>query len=1326
MKPTCVRLLATITLALAASLATAQPVLAEPSARGAATPEIKCRTQMAAASRRYLERVLLARMRCEDAILDGRLSPSTNCRTGNGDAVLTKALNTALDKLTNSGSACQGVDFFDLAFPGKCPDTTGGRFTTLDLQKCIQLYTGIINTELLDYYYPPFTDFLRGNESKCMKGSALDAAKSLLRVIRARERCLLGQELGLVSDEVDCRAEIQPYGPGTGDAQVDRAISRGYVKLLGAIPLVCVNIQVDDLDYQSSCIDTTGGAFTIYDLKNCFFHLDNAAALSELGIVFPTEPVCGDGIIAGEEECDDGLDGNSDTTPNACRTDCKNPVCHDGVTDNQFNEQCDDGNVINTDCCVGECVNATCGDGSKNCGEECDLGAGNANVADTCRKTGPYACKNPTCGDGIEDSVEQCDDGNTASNDGCSSACFDEFCGDDVVQGPLGEECDNGSDNANAPDTCRATGEFACKNPKCLDGITDPGNNETCDDGNTNNADACRNNCTFCGDGNENAGEECDDGVENSNAPDKCRLDCKDPRCGDGIPDPGNNETCDDGNTNDSDSCRNDCAFCGDGEKSGTEECDDGVDNSNAPNKCRLDCKLPRCGDTIIDPAINESCDDGNSNNNDSCRNTCDVCGDGIESVLDECDDGVDNSNAPDKCRLDCKLPKCGDSITDPGILETCDDGNDNNDDSCANTCATCGDGIKAPLEICDGGDEVCPGGEACNDLCGCEAVCPTVGSLTLYASYGKTCTDNSDCAVGSCDLESGYCRTSTRLDSGWTGAGHASDINDASTTRGFLQCDGHGPVCGQCNVIGVDPSTRSCRCSNNTRTICDEPFSENAADCPSCAGGAGVEGQACEVNGDCVAGPCRARCVANLANCTTNADCPGDVCSAGDAVNPTYCSNGTFCSANSDCTGTCTGQAGCDCYFGAPFPLNSGGTPACVVNRFAKNVTGTANVDLGAGEIFATLRTRVYLGPSASVPCSTCGGRCTNNNNVLCTRDLDCNGGTCTLDPVFDDGLRGGTCVGGDDQGLPCDVTGVNSAFPAFPEGPSGGGYSLDCLPGTLTNISGQGLLINLTQTTGTQSLSSNVSCRGVFPDLLCPCLLCTGGDSSNPLSCNKDSDCVEQVGTCSLLASEQCLSNTDCAAVNIGPCVQVGMTATKRCTRRASVVCTNDPTVCDAAPVGPCNPSTCSSFGIGVGPRPNKCNDGLCSDLGGGIGQCTTGPDTLYCDGVVRPDGNGVWGCQIDEDCQPIAIGIDAGNCTLLVRNGCFFDPLVATGTPNPSTPIGASAFCIPPVSNPGINGVAGLPGPGRVVNQAVSKTFCGNDTTKQYIPGVGGCAD
>ena len=52
------------------------------------------------------------------------------------------------------------------------------------------------------------------------------------------------------------------------------------------------------------------------------------------------QPQCGDGIQQGAEECDNGTQ-NSDTQPDACRTDCTSARCGDGALDS--GEGCDDG-----------------------------------------------------------------------------------------------------------------------------------------------------------------------------------------------------------------------------------------------------------------------------------------------------------------------------------------------------------------------------------------------------------------------------------------------------------------------------------------------------------------------------------------------------------------------------------------------------------------------------------------------------------------------------------------------------------------------------------------------------------------------------------------------------------------------------------------------------------------------------------------------------------------------------------------------------------------------------------------------------------------------
>lgn len=77
----------------------------------------------------------------------------------------------------------------------------------------------------------------------------------------------------------------------------------------------------------------------------------------ETGYVCFGEPsacdtVCGDEIVAGDEECDGGA-ANSDSIPDACRTNCRAAFCGDGVVDS--GEDCDDMNANEEDLCLASC-----------------------------------------------------------------------------------------------------------------------------------------------------------------------------------------------------------------------------------------------------------------------------------------------------------------------------------------------------------------------------------------------------------------------------------------------------------------------------------------------------------------------------------------------------------------------------------------------------------------------------------------------------------------------------------------------------------------------------------------------------------------------------------------------------------------------------------------------------------------------------------------------------------------------------------------------------------------------------------------------------------
>jgi len=180
---------------------------------------------------------------------------------------------------------------------------------------------------------------------------------------------------------------------------------------------------------------------------------------------------------------------------------------------------------------------ASCGNGRVEPSEECD--DGNTDDCDGCSND----CTLVTgCGDGVVCGAEACDDGNVDDCDGCSASCALEAglrCGDGILNSACGELCDPPS-----PGTC---GLDCGRIPLCGDGIVDPG--EACDDGNTDDCDACTNDCTpvtGCGDGVVCGGEACDDG--NADSCDGCSATCSTETgfvCGDGETNASCGEECD-------------------------------------------------------------------------------------------------------------------------------------------------------------------------------------------------------------------------------------------------------------------------------------------------------------------------------------------------------------------------------------------------------------------------------------------------------------------------------------------------------------------------------------------------------------------------------------------------------------------------------------------------------------------------------------------------------------------------------------------------------------------------------------------------------------
>lgn len=452
------------------------------------------------------------------------------------------------------------------------------------------------------------------------------------------------------------------------------------------------------------------------------------------------------------ESCDEGsfCDNWTDcsTDPSLCPTECrprtsqtctnlcKLPYCGDWVIQTGYNEQCDDTNQRSWDGCSATCLVEFCGDWIVDINwsdatlwtsddEQCD--DGNTTNGDGCSTT----CKAEICGDGQVTGTEQCDEWRYCDN---GTTCTDNPW---ICPG----EC-----KTRATDLCSTD----CTYWSCGDGITDTNwsnnlswdsDDEMCDPGKfCPNGIPCTHDESLCP-------WSCEVRFTTT-----CTQFCKLTYCGDGYVDLDgvdddigtvyDNEYCDDGNNRYGDGCSPTCLLestewlsCGDGIKQAFELCDYSDSTDPLYASCSADCIPWSCGDWIVH--WDEACDTGkwcadettNCTNNPSicptwptecqtrnkswCTQDCEAwCGNGIVDANwvddvsgneddEQCDDW--DSTSTDSCTNDCRIPVCGDGIVThfaliPGTgwwmvhyMETCDDTNTQDNDTCPSTCTWTG-----------------------------------------------------------------------------------------------------------------------------------------------------------------------------------------------------------------------------------------------------------------------------------------------------------------------------------------------------------------------------------------------------------------------------------------------------------------------------------------------------------------------------------------------------------------------------------------------------------------------------------------------------------
>ncbi|PKN56759.1 MAG: hypothetical protein CVU56_14600 [Deltaproteobacteria bacterium HGW-Deltaproteobacteria-14] len=557
------------------------------------------------------------------------------------------------------------------------------------------------------------------------------------------------------------------------------------------------------------------------------------------------EGVCGDGIIASDEGCDDGtLNGNG---AGRCRADCSAvEACGDGIVD--AGEVCDDGNTDSGDGCRADCLGVEiCGDGLVDDAEPCD--DGNDVDTDDCKA----GCVPNVCGDGIANTggqtPEACDDGNTESGDGCRADCQGvEVCGDGLRDG--GELCDGPADlpwgdmsntatwgghlykrftaNKNwtdARDDCAARGGAlatvhsaeedaavqSLSHPSRFTwfGLSELGGDRTWVTGEpmtyaptiTYAASVYLKECgalrprviggwviDTCGSGSNYI---CEFAVG------VCTAQCTGV-CGDGVV--TSDEVCDDGAQSDTwNHCFGDCGggqWCGDGIVQTGEVCDGG--GTLGEGLCNPTCSgTQTCGDGAAEG--DEACDDGNTEDGDGCRGDClsdESCGNGTLDAGEACDDG--NTEDADGCSGDCLIvTTCGNGVIDAG--EVCDDGVLNGTDGhCTPGC----DGVQ----VC--GDLVVEGSEACDDgiLAGegyCASDCSSVQDCGDGVVQGSEACDDgvNNGLFGFCASD---CSALQTCGDGIVQPGEVCDAGAANGTPGTCWTDCSVTfVCGDGYVVG-------------------------------------------------------------------------------------------------------------------------------------------------------------------------------------------------------------------------------------------------------------------------------------------------------------------------------------------------------------------------------------------------------------------------------------------------------------------------------------------------------------------------------------------
>lgn len=387
-----------------------------------------------------------------------------------------------------------------------------------------------------------------------------------------------------------------------------------------------------------------------------------SATFASCGFRNDQQPVCGDGEVTGNEQCDNGDAGANATCDSTCRFTCGN-----GAVDSQFGEQCDPGIASGDGACPAACddqqqcttdilqhpqtCQATCSHAlitTAITGDGCCPAGANATTDSDCTAA---------CGNGVVEAGERCDPGIASGPGACPVACND--------------------DNTCTSDTLVEAG--SCQARCVATPITAPINNDSCCPAGANGTTDT--DCTaVCDNGVVEPGERCDIGIASGAG--ACPTTCAD------------TNACTTDALVAGGTCQARCTFTEITQPTNSDGCCPSTANANNDNDC-----APVCGNGVVEMgevcdksiasgpgACPTTCDDANTctrdtlNNPNTCTASCTHTTITTATNGDMCCPAGANANTDSDC-----APVCGNGVIESG--ETCDDSNTIATDFCDAAC---------------------------------------------------------------------------------------------------------------------------------------------------------------------------------------------------------------------------------------------------------------------------------------------------------------------------------------------------------------------------------------------------------------------------------------------------------------------------------------------------------------------------------------------------------------------------------------------------------------------------------------------------------------